>query len=191
MHTIDGGPTLNPSTYQVLAGIHQVDAEEVVVLPCSANVMMAAERAAELSERQVAVVKVTSQQAALLAALALAPEHGVERNAHALAQTLTGVRTGAVAEAARDDRQGRFRQGEAVGFVDDEVVAWGEPGGDARARALAARRGRGARERVRRRRRPARTSRPLEAALDGRLADCELELRQGGQEAYWWLLAAE
>ena len=190
VHTIDGGPTLNPSTYQVLAGIHEVDAEEVVVLPCSANVMMAAERAAELSERQVAVVKVTSQQAALLAAVTLTPEHGVERNAHALAQTLTGVRTGAVAEAARDDRQGRFRQGEAVGFVEDEVVAWGDPAAtlervlsllaeDAELVSVFA--GAGA---------------PLdepatEAALDGRLADCELELRQGGQEAYWWLLAAE
>jgi DAK2 domain fusion protein YloV len=190
VHTIDGGPTLNPSTYQVLAGIHEVDAEEVVVLPCSANVMMAAERAAELSERQVAVVKVTSQQAALLAALALAPEHGVERNAHALAQTLTGVRTGAVAEAARDDHQGRFRQGEAVGFLGEEVVAWGEPAATLeRVLSLLAEdtelisvfAGVGA---------------PLdepgvEAALDGRLADCELELRQGGQEAYWWLLAAE
>ncbi len=128
VHTIDGGPTLNPSTYQVLAAIHEVDAEEVVVLPCSPNVMMAAERAAELSERQVAVVMVTSQQAALAAAVALMPEQGVERNAQALTEALAAVRTGAVAEAARDDRSGRFRQGDAVGFVDEEVVAWGDPG---------------------------------------------------------------
>jgi DAK2 domain fusion protein YloV len=190
VHTIDGGPTLNPSTYQVLAGIHEVDAEEVVVLPCSPNVMMAAERAAELSERQVAVVRVTSQQAAVVAAVALAAEHGVERNAHAIAQALSGVRTGAVAEAARDDRQGRFRQGDAVGFIADDVVAWGEPGptlarvmevlgGDAELLSVFAG-----------------SNAPLdalgvEASVDGLLADTELELRHGGQEAYWWLLAAE
>ena len=50
-HVLDGGPTLNPSTYELLAGIHAVPAEEVVVLPNSANVIMAAERAAELSEK--------------------------------------------------------------------------------------------------------------------------------------------
>ena len=37
------------------------------------------------------------------------------------------MRTGAVAPAARDDAQGRFERGEAVGFVEEEVVAWGEP----------------------------------------------------------------
>jgi hypothetical protein len=37
-HVLDGGPTLNPSTYELLAGIHAVAAEEVVVLPNSPNV---------------------------------------------------------------------------------------------------------------------------------------------------------
>ena len=36
------------------------------------------------------------------------------------------MRTGAVAPAARDDVQGRFKRGEAVGFVQDEVLAWGD-----------------------------------------------------------------
>ena len=55
-HALDGGATLNPSTYELLAGIHDVPAEEVVVLPNSPNVIMAAERAAELSEKAVRVV---------------------------------------------------------------------------------------------------------------------------------------
>ena len=50
-HVLDGGPTLNPSTHELLAGIHAVPSEEVVVLPNSANVIMAAERAAELAEK--------------------------------------------------------------------------------------------------------------------------------------------
>ena len=43
-------------------------------------------------------------------------------------EALAHVRTGAVTEAARDDAEGRFRRGDAVGFVDEELVAWGEPG---------------------------------------------------------------
>ena len=54
VRVLDGGPTLNPSTYDLLAAIHAIPAEEVVVLPNSANVVMAAERAAELSDKTVA-----------------------------------------------------------------------------------------------------------------------------------------
>ena len=127
VHTIDGGPTLNPSTYDLLAGIHEVPAEEVVVLPNSANVIMAAEHAAELSDKQVLVAPTTSQQAGLARGRGARPERSVEENARALSEALARVRTGAVAPAARDDAQGRFRRGEAVGFVEDEVLAWGEP----------------------------------------------------------------
>src|SRR3712207_2341641 len=70
-HVLDGGPTLNPSTYELLAGIHGVPAEQVVVLPNSSNVFMAAERAAELSEKPVVVVRSRWQQAGLAAALVL------------------------------------------------------------------------------------------------------------------------
>ena len=133
---LDGGPTLNPSTYELLAGIHSVPAEEVVVLPNSANVRMAAERAAELSDKVVRVVAV-----ALAAGRprrrgrARGRSRGAEANAAAMGEALEAVRTGAVTEAARDDGEQRFRAGEAIGFVDEELVAWGDPRGDAARRA--------------------------------------------------------
>jgi DAK2 domain fusion protein YloV len=99
VHTIDGGPTLNPSTYDLLAAIHEVQAEEVVVLPNSANVIMAAEHAAELSDKQVLVAPTTSQQAGLVAAVVLEPDRTVEENAGALNEALAHLRTGAVAQA--------------------------------------------------------------------------------------------
>jgi dihydroxyacetone kinase-like predicted kinase len=204
VHTLDGGPTLNPSTYELLAAIHEVSAEEVVVLPSSANVIMAAERAAELSEKQVVVVPVASQQAALVAALALAPERSVEENAVALNEALAHLRTGAVAPAAREDAQGRFQRGQAVGFVEDEVIAWGEPGETLREVLAALAGGANGRDGA-----GGESGTPpaelisvlagadapldlpaVERLLDGRI-EVELELRDGGQPAYWWLLAAE
>ena len=71
--TLDGGPTLNPSTYDLLAAIHAIPAEQVVVLPNSGNVIMAAERAAELSDKTVHVVASRSPQAGLAAAVSLDP----------------------------------------------------------------------------------------------------------------------
>jgi uncharacterized protein len=192
VHTIDGGPTLNPSTFDVLAGIHEARAEEVVVLPNSPNVVLTAEHAAQMSDKQVLVAPTTSQQAGLVAAVALMPDRSVEENARALTQALAHVRTGAVAPASRDDAQGRFRRGEAVGFVDDEVRAWGEPAETLKtvlrslARAdngavpelISVLSGEGA---------------PLGLAEIETMAEggIELELRIGGQPAYWWLLAAE
>jgi DAK2 domain fusion protein YloV len=192
VHTVDGGPTLNPSTYDLLAAIHAAPTEEVILLPNSANVIMAAEHAARLSEKDVEVARTTSQQAGLAAAVALAPERPVEENALALREALARVRTGAVAPAARDDVQGRFQRGDAVGFVEDEVLAWGDPRDTLAAviEALAE---------------PSEGERPelisvlageespvgLEA-LEGMVnGGVELELRHGGQPAYWWLLAAE
>jgi DAK2 domain fusion protein YloV len=187
VHTIDGGPTLNPSTYDLLAAIHEVQAEEVVVLPNSANVIMAAEHAAELSDKQVLVAPATSQQAGLAAAVALESDSTVEENARAVNEALAHLRTGAVAQAARDDAQGRFGRGEAVGFVADEVIAWGEPAETLRAvletladgaELISVLAGQDA---------------PLQAADIAGLVNggVELELHDGGQPAYWWLLAAE
>jgi DAK2 domain fusion protein YloV len=186
-YVLDGGPTLNPSTHELLAGIHAVPAEEVVVLPNSANVIMAAERAAELAEKVVRVVPSRSQQAGLVAAVALRPDAGAGDNASAMQQALDAVRTGAVAPAARADAGGRFAVGDAVGFVDDELVAWGDaaPTLEAVLAALAADAelvtciaGEGA---------------PLDDAAIAALAPAgvELELEDGGQPSYWWLLAAE
>ncbi|MBI5105642.1 MAG: DAK2 domain-containing protein [Solirubrobacterales bacterium] len=94
LHVLDGGPTMNPSTMQILAGIHEVPAEEVVVLPNSANVRMAAERAAELSEKEVRVVPSRSQQAGLAAAVALNVDRSAEENAALMGDALSGASRG-------------------------------------------------------------------------------------------------
>ena len=184
---LDGGPTLNPSTMEILAGIHDVPAEEVVVLPNSPNVFMAAERAAELSDKKVRVVASRSQQAGLAAAFALNADRAADDNATAMQEALDAVRTGGVAPAARQDPEGRFTIGDAVGYVGDDLVAWGEPDKtlqivlgqlSADAELVTCIEGEGA---------------PLSGDAVAALAPAgvELELEDGGQPSWWWLLAAE
>jgi DAK2 domain fusion protein YloV len=184
---LDGGSTLNPSTYEVLAGIHEVPAEEVVVLPNSPNVIMAAERAAELAEKTVLVIPSRSMQAGLAAAVALDPDRGAAENAGAMRAALEHVRTGAVTGAARDDAEGRFRRGEAVGYVEEELIAWGEPGETLEAvlgelgreaELLTLIEGDGA---------------PIDGDAVAALAPggVDVEYSRGDQPAYWWLIAAE
>ncbi len=189
-HVLDGGPTLNPSTYELLAGVHAVPAEQVVVLPNSSNVFMAAERAAELSEKTVVVVRAGSQQAGLAAAVALDPARDAAANGDAMAAALRRVRTGAVAPAARDDAAGRFAVGDAIGFVDDELVAWGEPAPTLSA-VLSALAGHAELITCLTGAAPPLADGEVEALAAAAGAAIELDLQPGGQASYWWLLSAE
>jgi len=186
-HVVPGGETLNPSTYELLAGIHGVPADEVLVLPSSANVVMAAERACELSEKPARVVPALSQQASLLALVEFDPDAAGEENAERLEASLDGVAIGGVAPAARDDAQGRFKQGDAVGFAAGEIVAWGGSGSTLTttiqhlaegAEIVTVIAGEGA---------PIPLSEIDTHAPEG----VEVEVHEGGQPSWWWLLAAQ
>jgi uncharacterized protein len=184
---VDGGETFNPSIYDLLAAIHEVPSEEVLVFPNNPNVVMAAERAAELSDKEARVVACNSQQAGLAALVELDPTASIEENGERLSSSLQGIRAGSVAPAARDDAKGRFVKGDAVGFVADQIVAWGGAGSTLDrtmsrlaegAEILTVVAGEGA---------------PIPLAdLEGHAPDgVELELHEGGQPHYWWLLAAQ
>jgi len=186
-HVVDGGPTLNPSTYELLAGIHEVRADEVLVLPNSPNVILAAERAAEVSEKPARVVRCTAPQAGLAALVELDRDAPARENAERLDAALAATAVGAVAPAARDDKQGRFVRGDAVGFVGDGIVAWGGAGSTLAATIAALAEdmeivtvieGEGA---------PI----PLPEISAQVPEGVELELHRGGQPHYWWLLAAQ
>ncbi len=184
---VDGGETFNPSIYDLLAAIHEVPTEEVVVLPNNPNVLMAAERAAELSDKHARVVPCTAQQAGLVALVEMDPSASLDDNASLLAESVKGMRIGSVAPAARDDANGRFSAGDAVGFVSEEIVAWGEPQ-EVLSRTLE-QLGGGA-EIV-----------TVVCGADAPIADdevsglapfgLEVEVHRGGQPHYWWLFAAE
>ena len=186
-HVVDGGATMNPSTYDLLAAIHAAGAREAIVLPNSPNVILAAERAAELSELPASVVPTRSQQEGLLALVAYDPDATAAENRRAVAEAAGSLATGGVAPAAKDDVQGRFSAGDAVGYAGGELVAWGEP--EATLAAVLRRvgehaevvtvvEGQGA---------------PLDGdSIAGLLPNgAELELHSGGQPAWWYLVAGE
>ena len=107
-----------------------------------------------------------------------------------MGEALAHVRTGAVTGAARDDaaeETPRFLAGDAVGFVEEELVAWGDVAQTLEAVLAELAReaelvtlieGDGA---------------PLAGEQVAGLAPegIELEYERGGQPAYWWLIAAE
>ena len=112
VRVLDGGPTLNPSTYDLLAAIHAIPAEEVVVLPNSPNVVMAAERAAELSDKAGARRPVALAAGRARRRRQPRPEpRRASENAAAMTETLGRVRTGAVAPGRPRRRPGTLPRG--------------------------------------------------------------------------------
>jgi DAK2 domain fusion protein YloV len=184
---VDGGETLNPSTEELLAAIEAAPEPEIILLPNSSNVILAAERAVELASKDAVVVPTTSQQAGLAAAVALNPVSTAELNASSMSSALSVVRTGGVAPAARDDAEGRFDKGDAVGFVEESLVAWGAP--EDTLKLVLAQLGDGAELMTC----IAGEEPPLSIDQVRGLAppEAELELLDGGQPNWWWLISAE
>jgi dihydroxyacetone kinase-like predicted kinase len=149
---------------------------------------MAAERACELSEKPARVVPATSLQKSLLALVELDPAASADENAERLGGALASIANGGVAPAARDDAQGRFRQGDAVGFVEGEIVAWGGAGSTLAATIEKLATGGAEIVTV-----IAGDDAPIATDdLDTHVPDgVEIETHEGGQPSWWWLLAAQ
>ena len=184
---VAGGPKLNPSTEEILSAIEAEPGEEVVVLPNSPNVVLAAEEAGRASDKHVVVVPCHSPQAAAEILSMVEPTEGAEDWARSAGEVLADVRTASVAEAARADGDGRFDVGDAVGLVGDEVVAWGHPAEALRGAIAAIADGAevltvfsGAA--------PPLSAEEVEGVVPEGL---DLAVLEGGQQTHWWLLSAQ
>jgi dihydroxyacetone kinase-like predicted kinase len=120
---VSGGPTMNPSTKDILDAIEACRSNEVVVLPNDKNIILAAEQAAAMTGKQVRVVKSRSVPQGLAALLSANPEEGVEENAAAMDEALSSVRTIEITLAARSTTIGgvRVEAGQVIAIVDDEL----------------------------------------------------------------------
>jgi DAK2 domain fusion protein YloV len=124
---VEGGQTMNPSTSDLLAAIEAVTANEVVLLPNNANVVMAAEQAARVAGKRVEVVATASIPAGLAALVAFLGERSAKENAAAMREALAGLATGEIAVASRGASANSVsvREGEYLALLDGTAVASG------------------------------------------------------------------
>ena len=128
---VDGGPTLNPSTAELLAAVREGGAAEVVLLPNDANTLGVASAAAAAARDEGFSVAVVPTRSSLqgLSALAVADAgrpfaDDVAAMAEAAGSTRFGEVTLAVREAAT--MAGICRPGDVLGLLEGDVVLIGE-----------------------------------------------------------------
>ncbi len=99
---IEGGQTMNPSTQDILVKINATPAETVFVFPNNKNIIMAAEQAAPLTEKKVVVIPSKTIPQGVSAMLAFDPEADEQTNTDAMTEAMQGVLTMQITYAARD-----------------------------------------------------------------------------------------
>lgn len=123
-----GGPTMNPSTEELLAAITAANAKTVIVLPNDKNVILAAQQAAKVSSIAVHVVPTRNVAQGMAALVAFDPAKDPAANAKAMSEVADRAHGIEVTRAVRDatiDGE-HVRKGEAMALIDGRVVAHGE-----------------------------------------------------------------
>ena len=99
---ISGGQTMNPSTQDILEVVNQVPAETVFVLPNNKNIIMAAQQVDALTPKNVIVIESKTIPQGITAMLSFNPEGSPEENTEAMTEALGTVETMQITYAARD-----------------------------------------------------------------------------------------
>ena len=99
---INGGQTMNPSTEDILKAIESTNAEKTIILPNNKNIFMAADQAAEVSDADVVVVASKTISQGLSAMLAFNESEDLETNKANMTAELENVVSGQITNAVRD-----------------------------------------------------------------------------------------
>jgi DAK2 domain fusion protein YloV len=99
---IPGGQTMNPSTQQIVAAYEDLPTNKVIILPNNKNIIMAAEAAAEVSVKDVRVVKSRTIPQGFAAMMRLIPNGELDQVTSDMTKAMQEVETGEITTATRD-----------------------------------------------------------------------------------------
>ncbi len=121
---ISGGPTMNPSTKEIVEAVEACPATEVIILPNDKNIIMAARQAVEAASKRAHVLESRSMPQGIAALLAANPEDTLEESMEAMAEALGSVRTIEITRAVRSTSIGgvKVREGQVIAMLDDKLT---------------------------------------------------------------------
>jgi len=192
---IEGGQTMNPSTQDMLNAIESLPYHEVVLLPNNGNVIAAAKQVIGLTKKKVHVVETHSVPQGVSAAVAFRPERTGEENLRVMKAEAERVQTIEVTHAVRDTRSNgmKVKKGDVIGLINDRLEFAGADYAEVVKQALSklgpdsyelvtVYRGEQASD--------AEMAR-LESEIRSQYPGLEVEVQQGGQQHYPFILSVE
>lgn len=121
---VSGGQTMNPSTDDILHAVEATPARHVFVLPNNKNIIMAAEQTVNLADRGVSVLSTKTVPQGITAMLSFDPSGSPEENHLQMMKAAEGVHTAQVTFAARDSEMSgeRIKKGQILGMEDGKIT---------------------------------------------------------------------
>ena len=124
-YVISGGQTMNPSTEDFVQAIHQVNAENIFLLPNNSNIILAAQQAASVCEDlNVEVIPSKSIPQGLSACIMFNPDVDFDMNLAEMNDAISMVKTGQVTYAIKDTTfEGLdIKAGDYMGLKEKDIV---------------------------------------------------------------------
>ena len=195
-YLIEGGQTMNPSTEDMLRAIEEVNAETIYILPNNKNIILAANQAKLLTkDKEVIVIPTKTVPQGITAVVNYIDGETPEVNAEHMTGEMSRVKTGQVTYAVRDTviDDKTIKEGDIMGIGDAGIISvcpdidaateelvdalvdedselisiyYGEDVSSETAEALAAK-------------------------LEEKYPDVDVELQNGGQPIYYYVLSVE
>lgn len=195
-YLIEGGQTMNPSTEDMLNAIAQVPAKTVYILPNNKNIILAANQAQALTkDKKIIVIPTKTIPQGITAILNYVPEKSEEENTASMMEQMEYVKTGMITYAVRDTKidNKEIHQDDIIGLGDDGLLAVGQDVGQAALDSIDALVDEDAElisiyygEQVEKEK-----AEELLAAIEERYPDQDVELNEGGQPIYYYILSVE
>ncbi len=123
-NVVRGGQTMNPSTEDILEAIGQTPAHNVFVLPNNKNIIMAAEQAVKLADRNVCVLQSRTIPQGITAMMAFDPSSDFVQNRSGMTEAMGNVQSGQITFAVRDSEYDghKIKQGEILAMDNGKIV---------------------------------------------------------------------
>ena len=125
---VSGGQTMNPSTEDILKAVNETNGENIFILPNNSNIILAAEQAKELSEKNVAVIPTKTIPQGISALLAFDETKSFEENIESMSEAIQDVKTGQVTYSVRDTEYNNtiINKDDIIGISEGDIVANGK-----------------------------------------------------------------
>ncbi len=125
---VPGGQTMNPSTEELLSAVESLAQKKVIILPNNKNVVLTAQQAKSLSDRDIRVVPSTNIPQGISALLAFNYQSDLDTNVELMTEALGNIQAAEVTRAVRSVKINglQVEEGQYIGLLNGDLVSAGE-----------------------------------------------------------------
>lgn len=194
-HIIEGGQTMNPSTEDFMKAINQMNAKNIIILPNNSNIIMAANQAKDLSDKNIIVIPTKNVSQAFAALVTFDGDATVEENEANMIEALSTVKSGQVTYAVRNTviNDVEVKEGNIIGLGEGKLLSAGDDIDDITTKLVESLvdeesaiitlfYGEDTKQE---------DAEALQEALEEKFEDIDIELYYGGQPIYYYLVSVE